>query len=264
MFAQYVHHRQRDLVSGTDRSPASSPIAARHPLFKLVLALGTLSAFLLVPDRTAGAVAGKLAVLGAIFFLSGGIGRAGSLLRGGLALFGFLAVLLICALLGDLLSGGDSLHFFFALAGKSFWTLAVSLLLFETIRYTECVYLSRLLRVPPRLAVQILLVILIGRKIAREFSRVPAAWKSRGLSARCLRRHPARTADLLTVVLLRAVDQGVRLETALLGRGFSGRLYTCFSARWGRADSAALGGFCLIVLLLLNFSYGSEAFPNFR
>jgi len=100
----------------------------------------------------------------------------------------------------------------------------------------------------------VLLVILIGRKIAREFSRVPAAWKSRGLSARCLRRHPVRTAGLLTVVLLRTVDQGVRLETALLGRGFSGRLYTCFSARWGRADSAALLIFLLAGMGLFRVS----------
>jgi len=110
-------------VSGTDRSPASSPIAARHPLFKLVLALGTLSAFLLVPDRTAGAVAGKLAVLGAIFFLSGGIGRAGSLLRGGLALFGAGNFLYIAAsdLIPEIKAPTDlqaaALHFALFVAG---------------------------------------------------------------------------------------------------------------------------------------------------
>ncbi len=99
-----------------------------------------------------------------------------------------------------------------------------------------------------------LLVILIGRKIAREFSRVPAAWRSRGLTARCLRRHPARVAGLLTVVLLRTVDQGVRLETALIGRGFSGSLYTCFSARWTAADTLALGVFLLAGLGLFMIS----------
>ncbi len=238
---------------------STTPLAARHPLFKLVLGLGTLSAFLLLSDRPLSAVAAKLAVLGVIFVFSGGVHRWRSLLRGGMALLSVLAIFLFCSLLGDALSGGDSLPFFFNLAAKSFWTLSISLLLFSALNYSECVYLSRTLCLPRRLAVQILLVILIGRKIAREFSRVPAAWKSRGLTARFLWRHPARAVGLLSVVLLRTIDQGGRLETALIGRGFSGRLYTCFSARWTVADSAALGGFFLIVLLLRKFSSGGIA-----
>lgn len=238
---------------------SAASLAARHPLFKLVLGLGTLSAFLLLPDRPLSAVAAKLAVLGVIFVISGGFHCWRNLLRGGMALLSVLAIFLFCSLLGDALSGGDSLAFFFTLAAKSFWTLSLSLLLFSALSYSECVYLCRALRVPPRLAVQILLVILIGRKIAREFSRVPAAWKSRGLTARFLWRHPARAVGLLTVVLLRTIDQGGRLEMALIGRGFAGRLYTCFSAHWTVADSAALGGFFLIILLLLKFSSGGIA-----
>lgn len=120
--------------------------------------------------------------------------------------------------------------------------------------FAEFVYLARILKIPSRLSVQGLLILLTGRKIAREFARVPAAWKSRGLDGRCLRRHPGRAAGLLTVVLLRAAEQGGRLETALIGRGFSGRFYTCYSASWTRADSAALAVFLLAVLILLRIS----------
>ena len=224
---------------------ASPPLAARHPLFKLILAAGGLAIFLLLPDREFPIVLAKLALLGALFFVSGGFSRWRTLLRGGLALAGFLAVFLLFSLIGDAISGGDSLPFFLHLALKSFWTLALSLLLFGSLGYRECVYLARILRIPRRIAVQLLLVILIGRQVAREFARVPAAWKSRGLTAACLRRHPGRAAGLLTVVLLRAVDQGGRLETALIGRGFSGGLYTCFTAPWKAGDSLALGFFLL-------------------
>ncbi len=229
----------------TGGQTSSPPLAVRHPLFKLVLAGGGLAGFLLLPDREVSVVLAKLALLGILFFISGGIRRRRTLLRGGLALAGFLAVFLLCSLIGDLLSGGDSLSFFLGMAVKSFWTLALSLLLFGSLGYRECVYLARILRIPRRIAVQLLLVILIGRQVAREFARVPAAWKSRGLSARCLRRHPGRAAGLLKVVLLRAVDQGGRLETALIGRGFSGELYTCFTAPWKAADSLALS-VCLL------------------
>ena len=254
MFAQYVHHRQRDFVKGAATSSPASPLAARHPLSKLLLGLGTLAVFLLLPDRKAAAVAAKLAVLAAIFLVAGGIKRWRTLLRGGLALLGFLAVFLLCSLLGDALTGGGSLSFFFGMTVKSFWTLTISLLLFGSLGYRECVYLARILPLPRRISVQVLLVILIGRRVAREFSRVPAAWKSRGLSARCLRRHPGRAAGLLTVVLLRSVDQGGRLETALIGRGFSGELYTCFTTPWTAADSLALFGFFLTGLGLFMIS----------
>lgn len=239
MFAQYVHHRQRDPVTGRPR-PVNGLLARRHPLFKVLLGAGTLSAFLLLPDRTLPAVAAKLAVLLVVFFLAGGPSRRGSLLRGGLALSGFLAVFLLCSLLGDALSGGNTIPLFLSLARKSFWTLAISLLLFGAVEFREWVYLSRILKIPPRIAAQSLLIILIGGKIAREFSRVPAAWKSRGLTARCLRRDPARATGLLTLLLLRVTCQGGRLEQALIGRGFTGRFHTCFSARWGRADTLAL------------------------
>lgn len=241
-------------MKGPAGQAPSPPLAARHPIFKLVLAGGGLAAFLLLPDRELSVILSKVVLLGILFSVSGGISRRRTLLRGGLALFGFLAVFLIFALIGDALSGGDSLSFFLGMAVKSFWTLALSLLLFGSLGYRECVYLARVLRIPRRIAVQMLLVILIGRQVAREFARVPGAWKSRGLTAACLRRHPGRAAGLLTVVLLRAVNQGGRLETALIGRGFTGGLYTCFTASWKAADSLALSVFLLAGLGLFQVS----------
>ncbi len=239
MFAQHVNHGQRNSLSGAVKG-TGSPISSRHPLFKLLLGGATFLAFLLLPDQTFFSVSGKLAILLVIFLLSGGMGRWRILLRGGEGLVGFLAIFFLCSLLGDFFSGGDSLDLFFRLALKSFWALAVSLLLFGTLTFAECVYLAGLLRIPARVSVQALLIILIGQKIIREFARMPTAWKSRGLTPRCLRKHPVRVTGLLTVILLRVIRQGGRLEQALLSRGFNGRLYTCFSARWRAADSAAL------------------------
>ncbi|MFH1039261.1 MAG: CbiQ family ECF transporter T component [PVC group bacterium] len=245
MLSQHVHHGKRHLVMGAAPLLARVPsfLAGRHPLLKLLIWGGVLGAFLLVPDRSPRAAAGKLAVLIILFFISGGRRRWKGLLRAFLLLAGFLSILFLCTILGDRVSGGSSMIFFRAMAFRSAGAVTISFLAAGSLDYRECVYLTRMLHLPPFFTSQVLLVVMIWGKLLEEFYQVPLAWESRGVTSRYVRRHPRILVDLLKVVLLRVTGRAGRLELALIGRGFSGRLYTCFSASWSLADTVTLLGF---------------------
>ncbi len=225
-------------------------ISGRHPLLKLLIGAGLLGSFLFLPDRSWWAVTGKLTVLLILFFASGGRSRWKSLLRVYLVLTGFLGLLLLCTVIGDIFSGSSMMAFFRSTAFKSVWTVTISFLVAGTLDYRECVILTRMLHLPPLIASQILLIVTIWGKLLEEFHQVPLAWKSRGVTSGYVRRHPRILIDLLKVVLFRITARAGRLELALLGRGFSGRLYTCFSPVWAPADTRTLLGFIGLLLCL--------------
>ena len=179
-----------------------------------------------------------------------------SIIRILLLLSGFLGILLLCTILGKLVTDQGNLIFFREMVFKSFWTVTISFLIGGTIQYRECVYFSRVLKIPQAISTQILLVILIWGKLFKEFFRVPLAWKSRGITSRYLRRHPGMIAGLLKVVLFRVTRQATRLELSLVSRGFTGSLYTCFSASWSPMDSLTLLGVLVMISGLLLISLG--------
>ncbi|MEA1927044.1 MAG: CbiQ family ECF transporter T component [Candidatus Auribacterota bacterium] len=185
-----------------------------------------------------------------------GPARWKNLLRIILLLSGFLGILLLCTILGKLVTDQGNLTFFREMVFKSFWTVTISFLIGGTIHYRECVYLSRVLRIPQTISTQILLVILIWGKLFAEFFRVPLAWKSRGITSRYLRRHPGMIAGLLKVVLFRVTRQATRLELSLVSRGFTGRLHTCFTASWSPVDSLTLLGVTVMIFGLFLISFG--------
>ena len=160
----------------------------------------------------------------------------------------FFVILFLCTILGDLMTDRGDLTFFREMVIKSIWTVMITFLIGGTIDYRECIYLSRILKIPRNISSQVLLVILIWGKLFKEFSRVPSAWKSRGITSRYLRRHPVMIAGLLKVVLFRVTRQAARLELSLVSRGFSGGLYTCFTASWSPVDSLTLLGTAAILL----------------
>lgn len=223
-------------------------ITSRHPLLKILLGLGLWLVFFIIPDRHLLVITWKMIVLILIFFATGGPARWKSLLRILLFLIVFLAVIFFCTLLGNLVTNRGNLIFFRQMVLKSSWTVLIAFLIGGTIHYRECVYLGRILRIPPAISSQLLLVILIWGKLFKEFIRVPEAWKSRGITARYLKKHPGMIGELLKVVLYRITIQADRLELTLLSRGFAGRLYTCYTASWTSLDSVTLLAAMIIVL----------------
>lgn len=225
-----------------------SYLAGRHPLLKVLVGAGLLTVFLLLPDRTPAVVAGKGAIIVLLWLCTGGFSRLEGCFRVLLFLLSFLGIIFIFTLLGDLFAGAASLEFFRRLTLKSIWAVTISFLIAGTIDFRECIYLGHILKFPPSISSQLLLVILIWGKLFEEFRHVPAAWKSRGLTSRYLKRHPGLIAGLLKMVLLRSVRQASRLELSFLGRGFAGKLYTFFTASWSTLDSLILIGTAALLL----------------
>jgi len=223
-------------------SVGRSFLSSRHPLLKVLIGIGLLAVFFIIPDYSLSVAAAKGGVLILLWFGTGGPARWKSLLRILLLLSGFLGIILLCTILGKLVTDQGNLTFFRDMVFKSFWTVTISFLIGGTIHFRECIYLSRILKIPQTISTQILLVILIWGKLFKEFFRVPLAWKSRGISSRYLSRHPGMIAGLLKVVLFRVIRQATRLELSLVSRGFIGRLYTCFTASWKPVDSLTLLG----------------------
>ncbi|MDP8214846.1 MAG: energy-coupling factor transporter transmembrane component T [Candidatus Euphemobacter frigidus] len=227
-----------------------SYLGGRHPLLKVLVGAGLLAVFLLIPDRTPAVVAGKGVIIVLLWLGTGGFSRLEGCFRVLLFLFSFLGIIFIFTLLGDAVSGTAGMALFRRLAIKSIWAATISFLIAGAINYRECIYLSRILKIPSPISSQMLLVILIWGKLFEEFRHVPAAWKSRGLSSRYLKRHPELIARLLKMVLLRTVRQASRLELSFLGRGFAGKLYTFFTASWSTLDSLTLIGTAALLLEL--------------
>jgi hypothetical protein len=223
-------------------------VTSRHPLLKVLIGVGLLVAFFIIPDHPLSVIAAKGGILILLWLGTGGSARWKSLFQVFLGLAGFLGIFLLCTILGKLVSDQGSLTVFREMVLKSFWTVTISFLIAGTIHYRECVYLSRILKIPQAISSQVLLIILIWGKLFKEFSRVPLAWKSRGITSRYLRRHPGMIAGLLKVVLFRITRQATRMEFALSSRGFSGRLYTCATAIWSPVDSLTLLGVGIILL----------------
>jgi len=226
-------------------------VTARHPLLKVLMGAGLLVTFLIIPDHPRSVIAAKGGILILLWLGTGGAARWKSLFRVFIGLAGFLGILFICTILGQLLSGQGSLTIFRDMVIKSCWTVTVTFLIAGTIHYRECVYLSQILKIPQAISSQVLLIILIWGKLFNEFSRVPLAWKGRGITPRYLRRHPGMIAGLLKVVLFRVICQATRLELSLVSRGFTGRLYTCFATSWALADSLTLLGVAVMISSLL-------------
>ncbi len=258
MLSQYVNHGQQNRMNGYPPilSGGESFISSRHPLLKVLIGLGLLVIYFIVPDRYPPAVAAKVGILILLWITAGGPARWKSLARIIILLTGFLLILLICTVLGKLVSNQGDLSFFREMVFKSFWTVTISFLVAGTIDYRECIYLARIMRIPRTISSQVLLVILIWGKLFKEFFRVPQAWKSRGITSRYLRRHPGMIAGLLKVVLLRVTRQAIRLELSLVSRGFTGRLYTCFNASWSPVDSLTLLGVMVLIFSLFLISMG--------
>lgn len=235
-------------------SVGRSFITSRHPLLKVLIGIGMLAVFFIIPDHSLSVVAAKVGILILLWLGTGGPARWKSLLRIFLILSGFLGVLLLCTIMGKLVTDQGNLNFFGEMVFKSFWTVTISFLIGGTIDYRECIYLSRTLNISQTISSQVLLVILIWGKLFKEFSRVPSAWKSRGITSRYLRRHPGMIAGLLKVVLFRVIRQATRLELSLVSRGFTGRLYTCFTASWSPVDSLTLLGITVVIFSLFLIS----------
>ncbi|HDL65090.1 MAG TPA: hypothetical protein ENH12_06865 [Proteobacteria bacterium] len=231
-------------------------VSTRHPLLKVLIGIALLVVFFIIPDQSISVIAAKGGVLIILWFGTGGPARWKSIIRILLLLSGFLGILLLCTILGKLVTDQGNLIFFREMVFKSFWTVTISFLIGGTIHYRECVYFSRVLKIPQAISTQILLVILIWGKLFKEFFRVPLAWKSRGITSRYLRRHPGMIAGLLKVVLFRVTRQATRLELSLVSRGFTGSLYTCFSASWSPMDSLTLLGVLVMISGLLLISLG--------
>ncbi len=237
-------------------SVGRSFVSSRHPLLKVLIGITLLVVFFIIPDQSISVIAAKGGVLIILWFGAGGPARWKSIIRILLILSGFLGILLLCTILGKLVTDQGNLIFLREMVFKSFWTVTISFLISGTIHYRECIYLSRILKIPQAVSTQILLVILIWGKLCKEFFRVPLAWKSRGLTSRYLRRHPGMIAGLLKVVLFRVTRQATRLELSLVSRGFAGRLYTCFSASWSPVDSLTLLGVTVMISSLFLISLG--------
>ena len=231
-------------------SVGRSFISSRHPLLKISIGIGFLAIFFIIPDSSLPVAAVKLGILILLWLVTGGSPRWKSLFRILLLLSGFLGILFLCTILGALATDQGNMTFFREMVFKSFWMVTISFLIGGTIEYRECIYLSRILKIPPMISSQILLVILIWGKLFKEFSRVPLAWRGRGISSRYLRRHPGMIAGLLKVVLFRVTCQATRLELSLVSRGFTGRLYTCFTSSWSLIDSLTLLGVAIIIFSL--------------
>jgi len=231
-------------------------LTSRHPLLKVVIGIGLLLVFFIIPDHPRSVIAAKGGILILLWLGTGGAARWKSLFRVLLGLAGFLGIFLLCTILGKFVSDQGSLAIFREMVLKSFWTVTISFLIAGTIHYRECVYLSRILKIPQTISSQVLLIILIWGKLFKEFSRVPLAWKGRGITPLYLRRHPGMIAGLLKVVLFRVTCQATRLEMSLVSRDFTGRLYTCFAASWAVADSLTLLGVAVLISSLLLISLG--------
>jgi len=229
-------------------------VTGLHPLLKALMGAGLLMAFLIIPDYPRPVIAAKVAILILLWLGTGGTARWKSLFRVFIGLAGFLGILLVCTVLGQIFSDQGSFAIFRDMVLKSFWTVTITFLIAGTIHYRECVYLSRILKIPQAISSQVLLIILIWGKFFNEFSRVPLAWKARGITPQYLRRHPGMIAGLLKVVLFRVTCQATRLELSLVSRGFNGRLYTCSTAIWSSLDSMILMGFMIMICGLLLIS----------
>ena len=201
-------------------------LGRRPPFLKLSLAAFLFAVYLSLPDRSLPVAAAKLLGVIALGMAASGFSRPKSWGRILLYLAGFLTVLFCLTALGGWLTGRGDYRYFRNLALKCFWVTNISYLLAASFHYRELVYLADLLKVPPVVSSQVLLIFLVWGKFFEEFRRVPLAWKSRGLTPRFLRRNPGLILNLLKVVLHRAVRRAYRLEQALLSRGFDGRLYT--------------------------------------
>jgi energy-coupling factor transporter transmembrane protein EcfT len=258
LFSQYVDHWQENRMNGYPPllSVGRSFVSSLHPLLKVLIGIGLLTAFFIIPDQSLSLVAAKGGVLLLLWFETGGLARWKSLLRILFLLSGFLGILFLCTVLGKLMTDQGNLTFFREMVFKSFWTVTISFLISGTIHFRECIYLSRFLKIPQAVSTQVLLVILIWGKLFQEYFRVPLAWKSRGITSRYLRRHPVMIAGLLKVVLFRVTRQATRLELSLVSRGFTGRLYTCFSASWKPVDSLTLLGVMVMLFSLFFLSLG--------
>lgn len=237
-------------------SVGRSFVSSLHPLLKVLIGISLLAVFFIIPDHSLSVGAAKGGILILLWSATGGLARWKSILRILLLLSGFMAILLLFTILSKLVMDQGNLAFFREMVLKSFWTVIISFLICGTIHYRECIYLSRILRIPQTISSQILLVILIWAKLFQEFVRVPLAWKSRGITSRYLRRHPVMIAELLKVVLFRVIRQANRLELSLVSRGFTGRLYTCFSASWNSVDSLTLLGVTVMISSLFLISGG--------
>ncbi|MEA1928827.1 MAG: hypothetical protein U9N73_11535, partial [Candidatus Auribacterota bacterium] len=90
-------------------SVGRSFVSSRHPLLKVLIGIGLLAVFFLIQDHSLSVIVAKGGVLILLWFGTGGPARWKNLLRIILLLFCFLGILLLCAILGKLVTDQGNL-----------------------------------------------------------------------------------------------------------------------------------------------------------
>ncbi len=126
-------------------------------------------------------------------------------------------------------------------------TLSAALLLIATTGFNRvCLALERF-RVPPVFVVQLLLLYRYLFVLAREAARVLRAYRLRAIRSRgvSLRVY----GSLVGSLLLRTLDRGQRVYTAMGCRGFNGILHPSIPLRFRTVDAAFVFGWCAFFIV---------------